>query len=93
MGTVLRFAIVAAVIAAGLGFAQQRQVLQHAGLFGSCSQIATPAGQSGVWHECVPGKLTGTPSLTRGSCTRIQHSATRDFWRCPTALEPDKVRQ
>jgi hypothetical protein len=90
---VLRFAIVAAVIAAGLGFAQQRQVLQHAGLFGSCSEIATPAGQSGVWHECVPGKLTGTPGLSRDSCTRIQHNPTQDVWRCPTALESNKIRQ
>src|SRR5439155_7938525 len=93
MGMVLRFALVAAVIAGALGLVQQKHVLQNAGLFGSCSPIATPAGQSGVWHECVPGKLTGTPSLSRGSCTRVQHSPTRDFWRCPTALESDKVRQ
>ena len=90
---VLRFAIVAAVVAAALGFTQQRQVLQHAGLLGSCSAIATPAGQSGVWHECVPGKLTGTPGLSRGSCVRVKHTPGRDFWRCPTALESNEIRQ
>ena len=93
MGMVLRFAVVAAVIAAALGFAQQRQVLQHAGLLGSCSQIATPAGQSGVWHQCVSGKLTGTPGLSRGSCMRVKHTPTKDFWRCPTALESNTIRQ
>jgi hypothetical protein len=93
MGMVLRFAIVAAVVAAALGFAQQRQVLQHAGLLGSCSEIATPTGQNGIWHECVPGKLTGTPGLSRGSCTRVKHTPTRDFWRCPTPLESNPIRQ
>ena len=90
---VIRFAVVAAVIAGALAFAQQRQILQHAGLLGSCSQITTPLGQSGVWHECSSGKLTGTPGLSRGSCTRIQHSTVRDIWRCPTELESDKIRQ
>ena len=93
MGMVLRFAVVAAVIAGALGLVQQKHVLQNAGLFGSCSHVATPAGQTGVWHECVPGKLTGTPSLSRGSCTRVQHSPSRDFWRCPTALESNTIRQ
>jgi hypothetical protein len=90
---VLRFALMAGVIAAILAFVQQKEVLQNAGLFGSCSQVATPAGQSGVWHECVPGKLTGTPGLSRGSCTRVKHSAIRDVWRCPTALESNETRQ
>ena len=90
---VLRFAVVAAVIAAALAFAQQRQVLQNAGLFGSCSQIATPTGQGGVWHACVPGKLTGTPGLSRGSCIRVKHTTARDFWRCPTPLESNQTRQ
>ena len=90
---VLRFAVVAAVIAAALAFAQQRQVLQNAGLFGSCSRIATPTGQSGAWHACVPGKLTGTPGLSRGSCIRVKHTTARDFWRCPTPLESNQTRQ
>jgi hypothetical protein len=93
MGMVLRFAIVAAVIAAGLGFVRQKQVLQNAGLTGHCSQIATPAGQTGFWHECVSGKITGTPSLTLSSCTKIQHTTARDVWRCPTELESNKTRQ
>ena len=90
---VLRFAVVAAVIAGALGLVQQKQVLQNAGLFGSCSQVATPAGQSGVWQECVFGKFTGILGLSRGLCTRVQHSIARDVWRCPTALESNKTRQ
>jgi hypothetical protein len=90
---VLRFALLAAVIAAGLGVMQQKQVLQNAHLTGYCSQIATPAGQTGVWHACRPGKLTGTPGLSRGSCARTNHSKAVDLWRCPTALESNKTRQ
>jgi hypothetical protein len=90
---VFRFALVAAVIVTALVLVQKKHVLQDAGLVGSCSQIATPAGQSGVWHKCVSGKLTGIPGLSRGSCTRVQHGPARDVWRCPTALESNTVRQ
>lgn len=89
----LRVALFAAVVAVSLGIVQQKQVLQNAGLFGHCSAIATPAGQTGFWHECVSGKLTGAPGLERGSCDRIQHATNRDLWRCPTALEANKTRQ
>ncbi|MEK6275958.1 MAG: hypothetical protein AABM30_11575 [Actinomycetota bacterium] len=89
----LRFAIFAAVIATALGVAQQKQVLQNAHLTGYCTQIATPVGQTGFWHECRSGKLTGTPGLSRGSCARASHAADRDIWRCPTALEANQTRQ
>jgi hypothetical protein len=90
---VLRVVLVAVVIAAGLGLVQQKHVLQNAGLVGHCSKIATPQGQSGYWNECVSGKLTGTPGLSLSSCTRVQHTTARDVWRCPTALESNKIRQ
>lgn len=90
---VLRFALIAAIVAGSLAFVQQRQVLQNAGLTGHCSRIATPRGQTGYWNECVAGKLTGTPGLSRGSCVQVQHTADRDLWRCPTPLESNKTRQ
>jgi hypothetical protein len=90
---VLRFLIFAAVIASALAIVQQRGVLQNAGLVGHCSEVATPAGKSGVWHECVAGKLTGTPGLSLNSCTRVSHSTARDVWRCPVALESNATRQ
>ena len=90
---VLRVALVAVVIAVSLGLVQQKHVLQNAGLTGHCSQIATPQGQTGFWHECISGKITGMPSLSLSSCTRVQHSTARDVWRCPTELESNKTRQ
>ena len=90
---VLRIAIVAALIAGALVYVRQNQVLQNAGLIGYCQRIATPAHQTGAWHECRAGKLTGMPGLTLGSCTRASHGANRDLWRCPTALESNNTRQ
>jgi hypothetical protein len=90
---VLRFAIFAALIACGLAVVQRQHVLQNANLVGHCARMATPAGKSGVWHECVAGKLTGTPGLSLNSCRRVTHSATRDVWRCPVELESNRVRQ
>jgi len=90
---VIRVAIVVAVIASAMVYVQQGRVLQKAGLVGYCHAIATPAGQTGAWHECVPGKLTGTPGLSRESCTRARHSAAGDVWRCPTALATNTARQ
>jgi hypothetical protein len=93
MGIVFRFALLAALVATGLFVAQRHQVLQNAGLFGHCTRIATPVGKSGVWHECVPGTLTGTPGLSKSSCVRVGHGPTRDVWRCPTELGTNKTRQ
>jgi hypothetical protein len=70
---VLRFAIFAALIASALAVVQQRDVLQNAGLVGHCSEIATPAGKSGVWHDCVAGSLTGTPGPLGACPTRHLH--------------------
>jgi hypothetical protein len=89
----VRIVLVAALIAAALVVVRQKQVLQNAGLLGYCEQITTPTGQTGIWHECRAGKLTGTPGLSRGSCLRARHEPDRDVWRCPTALESNNTRQ
>ena len=93
MGFVIRFALLAAVVATGLFVAQRHQVFENAGLVGHCSQIATPQGKSGFWHECVAGSVTGTPSLSSSSCVRVSHSPNRDVWRCPTELGTNRTRQ
>jgi hypothetical protein len=90
---VVRIVLVAAVIAAALVFVQQRQVLQNAGLTGYCEAIATPKNETGYWHECHPGRLTGTPELSRGSCIRAARAGDLERWRCPTPLEQNVARQ
>jgi len=92
-GMVLRIALVAGLIAATLVVVRQQHVLENAGLVGYCSQVATPVGQTGVWHECRAGKITGTPGLSLGSCHRMLHEPDRDLWRCPVELESNSTRQ
>lgn len=89
----LRIVIFAAVVAAALVLVQQRQVLENAGLSGYCASIPTPKGQSGHWHECRPGKLTGTPQLSQTSCIRAGRTGEVERWRCPTALGTNRTRQ
>jgi hypothetical protein len=89
----IRIVLVGAVIAAALAVVQQQRVLQNAGLLGHCSAIATPRGQTGHWHACQPGKLTGTPELSVQSCTRAGKRGRLEYWRCPTELERSRARQ
>jgi hypothetical protein len=90
---VVRIVLLAAVLAATLTLVQQQRVLQNAGLTGYCVRIATPAGQTGHWHECHSGKLTGTPALSRGSCEGAGRVGSVERWRCPTPLEQNEIRQ
>lgn len=89
---VIRIILVAGLIAAALAVVQQKQVLQNAGLTGYCTQVAAPPGKTGVWHACYPGKLTGTPGLSLGSCHRVRQRTEYDLWRCPVELEAGKAR-
>jgi hypothetical protein len=89
----IRIVLFAAVVAATLAFVQQGSVLQNAGLLGYCTGIPTPKGETGYWHECQPGKLTGTPELSIQSCTRAGSVGKVERWRCPTELERNNARQ
>lgn len=90
---VIRIVFVAVLIAGALAFVQQRRVLQNAGLLGYCKAMPTPKGQTGHWHECRPGKLTGTPQLSIQSCTRADNIGKVEHWRCPTELARNNARQ
>lgn len=89
----VRIVLFAALIAVTLAVVQQQHVLQNSGLTGYCTRIATPARQSGHWHECHPGKLTGTPELSLASCQRAGRTGQIERWRCPTPLEQNIARQ
>jgi hypothetical protein len=90
---VLRIVLLSALIAAALVVVRQQEVLENAGLIGYCTEVATPTGHTGVWHECHSGKLTGTPGLPLASCKRMRHSADTDLWRCPVGIGSNRARQ
>ena len=87
-----RFFLVCVFIAGALVAVKNGNVLQRAGLSGSCAAIATPHGQTGFWQACRPGRLEGQPDLSRRSCTPAGARGEIAYWRCPTRIESSPVR-
>ena len=77
----------AVLIAALMVGVKDHGLLQRAGLTGSCSAIPAPKGDEHDWRRCTPGRMSGSPDLSRQSCTREGAAGKVEFWRCPTAVE------
>jgi hypothetical protein len=88
-----KIVFVGMLVAAAMMFIKQDRVMQRLGLAGSCSVVATPLGQDGVWHACKPGKLAGRPDLSLSSCESRALVGKVEYWRCPAAVSPNSVRQ
>ena len=86
VGPMLKILLVSAAIAAAMFAIKDGRVLARAGLVGSCSSVAAPAGEAGVWQACRPGRLEGRPDLSRKSCTSRAVVGEIEYWRCPTAV-------
>jgi hypothetical protein len=82
----IRFAIVALVLAAALYGVREERLLEDAGLFGSCDAVATSVGSEGQWLACRAGQLTDFPDLSRDACTRTGRRGALEYWRCPAPL-------
>jgi hypothetical protein len=82
----LRIVVAAIVVAVALGAGQRGDVLERAQLVGGCRAVATPEGESGVWHACRAGRLEGRPDLSLRSCTRGGLVGGAELWRCPAPL-------
>jgi hypothetical protein len=81
-----RFLVAAAIIGSVLAFAKDRQVLDRAGLLGSCAPLAAAAPQESQWWECRAGQLTGYPDLSQDGCKRGALRGDVRYWLCPSAL-------
>lgn len=84
----LRFALLIALIAAGLTAIKREHVLERAGLTGSCAVVPAPADPAGEWRVCTAGRLTDAPDLSRGGCAFRGAREGREYWRCPAPLVP-----
>ena len=81
-----RFLVAAAIIGSLLAYAKERDVLDRAGILGSCAPLTADAPKESQWWECRPGKLTGYPSLSQDGCSRgVMHGEVR-YWLCPAPL-------
>ncbi len=83
----LKILLATAAVAAVLFAVKDGRMLEEAGLVGSCSSVATPAGQTGFWHACRPGKLEGRPDLALKSCVSEGTSGEVEYWRCPARID------
>jgi hypothetical protein len=81
-----RILIAAMVAVAVMVAVKDGRLLRDAGLTGSCTSVAPPAGQTGYWKLCTRGKLDGRPDLTRQGCKAGSLSGKTEWWRCPAAI-------
>jgi hypothetical protein len=82
-----RAAAVVVLILATMVAIKDGRALRDTGVIASCSTVAPPAGESGYWEACRPGKLEGRPDLKRRSCQSIGVLANVEYWRCPSPVE------
>ncbi len=83
----MRRIIVTAVVVATAMFAiADGRVLAQAGLLGTCTTVAAPAGDDATWESCVRGRVEGHPDLTKRSCTRQGVTGDAEVWRCPAPV-------
>jgi hypothetical protein len=82
-----RAAAVVTLILATMAAIKDGRALRETGVIASCSTVAPPAGESGYWEACRPGKLEGRPDLKRQSCQSIGVLANVEYWRCPSPVE------
>jgi hypothetical protein len=88
----LRFAAAATLFLALLVLVKEENVLQRAGLVGSCQQVATPYGNWGEWWACRSGRISGRTDLTKRSCDRIGVARGLEYWRCPATVASSRAR-
>lgn len=84
--------VAVALIVAAMVVIKDGRALEEAGLVGSCTTVTAPAGQTGVWEACRPGKLEGRPDLKRRSCTSAGLVANVEYWRCPSRVGSGPTR-
>lgn len=81
-----RYGLAAALTVSGVALFHNQDVLDRAGLLGSCTPLAAAAPNDGQWLACRPGTLTGYPDLSQDACSRGGMSGEVRYWLCPSSL-------
>lgn len=81
-----RVAAAVVVIAGLLVLVEQQDVLDRAGLTGSCTSLSDPAPLDKVWWACSGGSLTGAPDRSKEGCARGDQRGDVRYWLCPATL-------
>lgn len=83
----IRVFILAALVLALMGVIKDGRVMRDAGLFGSCSVVRNGVGAATDWRACRDGKISGSPDLTRQSCSHWGTMNGLDYWRCAAPVD------
>jgi hypothetical protein len=71
---------------------KEQRVRQRAHLVGHCSTVVQ--GEDGSeWRKCVPGRISGRPSLELTSCTDYGRNGEAEYWNCPATLDDKAQRE
>jgi len=87
----LRIAAVGTILVALLISIKEQRLLQRAHLVGHCSTVVQ-AEDGSEWRKCVPGRISGRPSMALTSCTDYGRNGDAEYWNCPATLD-DKHRE
>lgn len=85
----LRILLVTVAVAGAMFAVKDGSLLARAGLVGSCSAVAAPAGHSGAWQACKAGRLEGRPNLSSKSFSRQGVVGKLEYWSCSVDLARD----
>ena len=82
----LKIVLVAAVVMAGLVFAQREDLVHEWGVAGTCEGVRPPADDGKHWYACEEGLLTGYPSLIGDQCRYESRASSYEYWSCPAPV-------
>ena len=88
----LRMALALACGIALLVAVKQEHLLERAHITGYCRTYATSPDGTEL-RECVPGQISGRPSLKLSNCTLVGPRGANELWRCPARIESDTSRE
>jgi len=82
----MKIVLVAAVVIAGLVYAQREDLVHEWGVAGSCEGVRAPVDDGNQWYACKGGILTGYPSLIGDQCRYESRASGYEYWSCPAPV-------
>lgn len=82
----VKIVLVAAVVIAGLAYAERADLAHKWGIAGSCESVRAPVHDGNHWYACKEGLLTGYPSLIGDQCRYESRVPGYEYWSCPARI-------
>lgn len=82
----VKIVVVAALVVAGLVFAEREDLVHEWGVAGSCEGVRAPVDDGNHWYACKEGLVTGYPSLIGDRCRYESRASEYEYWSCPAPV-------